>query len=112
METNLSYWEASQAPAARTPLGGDLTVDVAIAGGGITGLTTAYYLAKTGKTVALVDMGSVASGTTGSTTGKVTSQHRLIYAKLAKQHGEEAARMYALAQQTALDSMEDIARRL
>ncbi|MGH3308810.1 MAG: NAD(P)/FAD-dependent oxidoreductase, partial [Nocardioides sp.] len=43
---NQSLWEATVPPATpRTPLDGDLDVDVAIVGAGFTGLWTAYYLA-------------------------------------------------------------------
>ena len=41
-----SFWLAQLGPVApRPPLAGDVTADVAIAGGGFTALWTAYYLA-------------------------------------------------------------------
>lgn len=41
----ISFWYADDGlPAAREPLGGDVSADVVIVGGGYTGLWTAYYL--------------------------------------------------------------------
>lgn len=44
-EDNRSYW-AQAAGAANAPLAKDLDVDVAILGGGLTGLSSAYYLCR------------------------------------------------------------------
>ncbi len=66
----------------------NITVDVAIVGAGITGLTAAYLLKRAGLTVAVLDKATVGGGTTGRTTGKVTSQHNLMYAELQKKQGK------------------------
>jgi glycine/D-amino acid oxidase-like deaminating enzyme/nitrite reductase/ring-hydroxylating ferredoxin subunit len=71
--------------------------DVAVVGGGITGITTALLLAREGLSVAVIEARRIGAGTTGHTTGKVTSQHRLTYADLARSHGTEGARVYAAA---------------
>jgi gamma-glutamylputrescine oxidase len=42
-EANRSYWARSQ-PPQNPPLTGDITVDVAVLGGGFTGLSAAYYI--------------------------------------------------------------------
>ncbi len=45
--TQKSYWLSSYGPyTPNDPLAGDITVDVAIIGGGYTGLATAYFLRK------------------------------------------------------------------
>ena len=75
--------------------------DVAVVGGGITGLTTALLLARDGRSVCLLDQGSVGSGTSGHTTAKVTSQHHLTYAKLRVTHGADGARTYGQAMEAA-----------
>ena len=87
----------------------DLEVDVAVIGGGITGLTTAVMLQRSGATVALVEADRIGGGTTGNTTGKVTSQHGLVYADLVERHGEERARAYADANQRAIDTIHGLA---
>ena len=75
--------------------------DVAVVGGGVTGLTTALLLARDGRSVCLLDQGSIGTGTSGHTTAKVTSQHHLTYAKLRVTHGADGARTYAQAMEAA-----------
>ena len=45
---SISYWfdPLGAEPKPRPPLSGDIDVDVAIVGGGFTGLWTAYYLMR------------------------------------------------------------------
>ena len=78
-------------------------VDVAIVGGGITALTAAYLLKQSGLTVAVVEKHNLGSGTTGGTTGKVTSQHGLVYADLHKRLGAKVASDYAGANHAAVE---------
>jgi glycine/D-amino acid oxidase-like deaminating enzyme/nitrite reductase/ring-hydroxylating ferredoxin subunit len=51
----------------------NISTDVVIIGAGITGLTTAYLLSKSGKKVVLVDKGALHSGETAYTTAFLTS---------------------------------------
>ena len=81
-EEEKSYWQESVSEPIYAPLAHDLTVDVAIVGGGITGLTSAYLLKQSGLKVTVVEKDSIGSGTTGHTTGKVSSQHGLTYYNL------------------------------
>lgn len=60
---------------------------------------------KSGLKVIVVEKDTIAAGVTGHTTGKVTSQHSLIYAKLEKRLGTETARIYGTANQTALQEV-------
>ncbi|MEM7554485.1 MAG: FAD-dependent oxidoreductase [Cyanobacteria bacterium P01_A01_bin.84] len=81
----------------------NITVDVAIVGAGIAGLTAAYLLKKAGKTVAVVEAQQIATGASGHTTAKVTSLHQLIYAELIKEIGEEKARIYGESNEAAVE---------
>lgn len=101
---NPSYWLVTDAASPRwadSP-GGDLTADVCVVGAGITGLTTALLLQQAGASVVVVEGDTVASGTTGSTTAKVTSLHSLTYAQLLREQGDDKARQYADANQAAI----------
>jgi glycine/D-amino acid oxidase-like deaminating enzyme/nitrite reductase/ring-hydroxylating ferredoxin subunit len=99
---HLSVWLDTTAPRpARPALERDLRVDVAVVGGGITGLTTALLAARSGMSVALIDQNSLASGTTGHSTAKVTSQHGLTYGVVKLMHGGGAARRYGQSMEAA-----------
>lgn len=97
-----SYWVDTAPGPDRSgqPLPAD--VDVAVLGAGIAGLTTAYLLAGSGRSVVVLDSGRVAAGVSGHTTAKVSAQHGLIYETLRKVNADTAAR-YGAAQLAALE---------
>lgn len=98
-----SFWIDST-PATSYPLpGSHVSVDVAIVGGGIVGLTAATLLKRAGKTVAVIESRQIVTGVSGHTTAKVTSLHQLIYAELIKQIGEKKAQLYAESNQAAVE---------
>lgn len=70
---HLSFWSDTTPRTDYPAMSGDVSVDVAILGAGITGLTAAVLLKRMGKTVALIEMRKVAEGVSGHTTAKVTS---------------------------------------
>lgn len=82
-------------------LTGNEHADAVIVGGGITGITTAYLLAKEGLQVILLEAGTVLNGTTGHTTAKITSQHGVIYDRLISHLGLERAKMYYQSNEAA-----------
>jgi glycine/D-amino acid oxidase-like deaminating enzyme/nitrite reductase/ring-hydroxylating ferredoxin subunit len=95
----------------RTPsaaLGGEVTADVAVIGGGITGATLALALQANGAQVVLVEANAVGSGVTGCTTAKVTALQGAILGEIASRHGSAAVADYAEASMLAV---EDVARR-
>lgn len=87
------YWREISLPPFEK-LTEDLSVDVAIVGGGITGITAGYLLRKAGLNVAILEAGNLLNGTTGHTTAKVTAQHGLIYDEFIQHFGEEKAKLY------------------
>ncbi|WP_129114130.1 FAD-dependent oxidoreductase [Halegenticoccus tardaugens] len=85
----------------------EVSVDAAVVGGGIVGLTTAVELAEAGQTVAVIERDRLISGVTGRTTAKVTSQHGLVYDSIASSFGRGKARQYAAANQAAVERVAD-----
>jgi glycine/D-amino acid oxidase-like deaminating enzyme/nitrite reductase/ring-hydroxylating ferredoxin subunit len=97
-----SYWMDSTDPTSYRSLTDDLDVEIAVVGGGIAGICTAWELARAGRSVAVLEADRIVAGVTGYTTAKVSSLHTLIYAELRASHGEQTARLYADSQQDAL----------
>ena len=77
-------------------------MDVAVVGGGITGLTVAQLLAEEGASLAVVEAWRTCADVTGHTTAKVSSLHSLIYARLEATFGREASAVYGAANQAAV----------
>jgi len=88
----------------------DVSADVCIIGGGIAGLTTAYLLAREGKTVAVVEDGEIGSGETGRTTAHLSNALDDRYYELERLHGAEGARLAAESHTAAIDTIESIGR--
>jgi glycine/D-amino acid oxidase-like deaminating enzyme/nitrite reductase/ring-hydroxylating ferredoxin subunit len=98
-----SFWIATTPETGYPPLVDGLSVDVAVIGAGITGVTAAVLLKRAGKTVALVDARRIVHGATGYTTAKVTVGHGAGYSKIRKAFGADGARTYARANEAALE---------
>ena len=81
----------------------DIKTDVAIVGGGLAGILTAYYLKKRGVDCVVIEKDRICSGNTGRTTAKITFQHGLIYDKLISKYGINAAAEYLTANMNALE---------
>ena len=105
-----SYWLNNTNSPGYPELTDDIRVDVAIVGAGIAGLTTAYLLKQSGLSVAVIEKDTVGDGVSGNTTGKITSQHNLIYDKLQKRLGENTARIYGEANEAAISMIEEIVK--
>lgn len=105
---SMSFWLDSTSKTEYEVLNEDIKVDIAIVGGGLVGIVTGSFLKKEGFKVAIIDSNSIGLGTTGHTTAKITSQHGLIYNKIKNTLGEDKAKVYAEANQTAIDIIEQI----
>lgn len=68
-----SFWFREIPDEKKFPsLEGNLRVEVAVLGGGIAGVSSAYHLTQAGKKVALLEMGNLITGDSGYTTAFVT----------------------------------------
>ena len=106
----ISLWLATTPETNFSPLAGDFSVDVAVIGGGIAGITTALLLKQNGAKVAVIEARRIVRSVTGNTTAKITSQHNLIYDYLIKQFGMEGAQAYADSQQAAIEKMASLTK--
>nr|WP_249871996.1 FAD-dependent oxidoreductase [Oceanobacillus saliphilus] len=99
-------WRENMTLPSFPALNESIKADIGIVGGGITGITAAYLLAKQNFNVVLLDAGPVLNGTTGHTTAKITAQHGLIYDELINHFGLEKASLYYKAAEEAKQFIE------
>src|SRR5262245_26103615 len=87
-----SLWrETFHRPRTYPTLSADLETDVAIVGGGITGLTAAALLKRAGQRVAVLEAFSLGAGTTGASTCQMTTLLDTRYRDLVSRFGEPGA---------------------
>lgn len=104
-----SYWINSEKNKEKyNKLEKNIETDICIIGGGITGISTAYYLKKENLKVTVLDMGKIGFQTTGNSTAKITSQHGLFYKYLKDSKGEDFARLYYDANEDAIKNIKKI----
>lgn len=104
-----SYWvDTTKNVKKYDRISKDIETEVCIIGGGITGVSIAYKLQKQNLKVTLLEKGVIGMQTTGNSTAKITSQHGLFYKYLKISKGEEFAKMYYEANETAIRDMEQI----
>jgi glycine/D-amino acid oxidase-like deaminating enzyme/nitrite reductase/ring-hydroxylating ferredoxin subunit len=108
----MPYWVASTQLAEYPALNESISVDAAVIGGGMVGITTAYMLKEAGLRVAVLDFKRILKGVTGHTTAKITSLHGLIYEYLLGQFGPEQARQYADSNQAAIEKIASLVETL
>lgn len=95
------WWNNAERREFRA-LPGDISTDVLVVGGGMTGILCAYMLHRAGVDYALVEADRICSGITKNTTAKITYQHGLIYDKMIRQFDAETARLYLEANKQAM----------
>lgn len=106
-----TYWRDTTEPAGLPSAQGPMDADVVVVGGGIIGLTTAVLAAEAGLEVVVLEARQLGSGTTGGTTGKVTSQNSTRLMQLTKAAGPDAAVTYARATERGIALFDQIGER-
>jgi glycine/D-amino acid oxidase-like deaminating enzyme len=108
--TKSSWFSNLRGPLRFNKLNQNISVDVAIVGGGIAGITTAYLLSRSGKTVALLEDGYIGSGETGRTTAHITHALDDRYYNIEKTHGSQGAKLAAESHTAAIDFIDRFTR--
>jgi glycine/D-amino acid oxidase-like deaminating enzyme/nitrite reductase/ring-hydroxylating ferredoxin subunit len=98
-----SVWSEAPPAAPYPTLEGDLVVDVAIVGGGVTGMTAARLLKRAGKKVAVLESRRIGKGESSKTTAHLTEALDTRYRKLISRFGADEARMVARGQRLAME---------
>src|SRR5213595_2862252 len=108
--TTLSVWAATAHVPTETVLHENPSADVCIVGAGIAGLTTAYLLAREGKSVIVLDDGPIGGGMTARTTAHLTNALDDRFYELERLFGEDGSRLAAQSHTSAIDRVEQIIR--
>ena len=107
-----SLWiETTKDEIILNPLEKDKETEICVIGGGLFGLTTAYYLTQQGKKVIVLEKGEIGEKVSGNTTGKITSQHGLFYDHLINDYGKEYAKKYLEANEEAIENIKEIIKK-
>jgi glycine/D-amino acid oxidase-like deaminating enzyme len=106
----LSPWVATGEIALRPKLAENATANVCVVGAGIAGMTTAYLLALAGKSVVVLDDGSIGGGMTGRTTAHLVTALDDRYFELEHLHGRKGARLAAESHRASIDKVESIVK--
>ena len=105
---NKSIWETFNIKVKSSNIKNELTTDILIIGGGITGLSVAYFLKDSKEKIVLIDKGNIGSGITSKTTAKVSYLQGDIYNALTNKFNENTAKLYLDSQKDAIKLMIDI----
>jgi glycine/D-amino acid oxidase-like deaminating enzyme/nitrite reductase/ring-hydroxylating ferredoxin subunit len=101
-------WEAASPKPDFPALAAEIDVDVAIIGGGITGITTAALLAQSNLRVAVLEAAQIGSGTTGHSTGNLYATVDQNLHKLSAKWGEIKTRQVVDSRRGAVDLVESL----
>ncbi|WP_273505623.1 NAD(P)/FAD-dependent oxidoreductase [Fulvimarina manganoxydans] len=95
-----SYYEDTVERPAYPPLEGALSVDVAIVGGGFTGLSAAVHLARSGASVVVLEAHRFGDGASGRNGGQMGTGQRLWPLELEAEYGpDKAKRLFKLGEE-------------
>ena len=104
----VSPWFPTVEMPATAALNQDISVDICVVGAGISGLTTAYLLAREGKKVAVLDDGPIGGGETGRTTAHIVNALDDRYYELERLHGTRGMQLAAESHTAAINKVEEI----
>jgi glycine/D-amino acid oxidase-like deaminating enzyme/nitrite reductase/ring-hydroxylating ferredoxin subunit len=99
-----------EAPVPKQPkINADMSFDVVVIGGGITGLTAAYLLQLAGKRGCVLERDRIGMGDTGHTTAHLTYVTDMRLSDLVQHFGQESARLLWEGGAAAIETIDSIA---
>jgi glycine/D-amino acid oxidase-like deaminating enzyme/nitrite reductase/ring-hydroxylating ferredoxin subunit len=105
-----SYWTQSASLPRFPRVDSDASADVIVIGGGLTGLTTAYLLAKAGRAVIVLERDRLAQNDTAHTSAHLTMVTDATFSELTARFGEDHAQAVWDAGLAAIAQIDEIAR--
>lgn len=108
---SVSLWTATAASTRFPSLDRDIATDVAIVGGGITGVLCAALLAAAGARVVVLEARQVGEGTTGHSTGNLYAPVDWHLYRIAEGWDVETMQAVAHSRQDGVDLIEALVRR-
>src|SRR5687768_15055613 len=109
-QATTSVWMATANTPSQSRLKENIQTDVCIIGAGISGMTTAYLLAREGRSVVVLDDGPIGGGETGRTTAHLSNAFDDRYYEVERLFGQRGSRLIAESHTAAIDRIEEIAR--
>lgn len=103
-----SIWVGGVTQNSYPSFRGNKNAHIAIVGGGLTGIMTAYYLAKAGKKVIVLEKGTIGSGETSLTTAFITQVFDMYLHEVAEKFDEARAKLVWTCGAYAINEIERI----
>ncbi|WP_372801521.1 NAD(P)/FAD-dependent oxidoreductase [Paracoccus seriniphilus] len=104
-----SLWQASAPPPPEPQrLAGSRQAEIAVIGGGYTGLSTARALARQGVDVVVLEANRLGWGASGRNGGVVSGKFRISYARMARLWGLDVARRMHGIGVAAMENVADL----
>lgn len=101
-----SFWESVSLPKYQS-LKRNLSTDVCVVGGGISGVAIAYELSQRGHKVCLVEAYRLGSGQTSRTTAHLSYQLEEEFSELMKMHSKETIATFIDSHRRAIEIIEE-----
>ena len=108
MPKSTSIWLDTAHPGRQPALTKNSETDVCVIGAGIAGVTTAFLLAREGRSVMLLDDGTPGCGQTGVTTAHLSNELDDRYTEIVRLHGVDGARLACDSHRAAIARIESI----
>lgn len=105
---NKSIWREKVVNKTSPSLNKNISCDILIIGGGMAGLSTAYFLKDTSQDIVLIEKDKCGEGASSRNTGKLTFMQELVYHKIENNYCKEVADLYLKSQKDAISLVVDI----